>query len=471
MNRLGSTWKACLVLATLAFAPVADAAVVLDPPGSQVRTVQQLIDANPTGDIHIILIHGMRTSDRTTWVSFRAKLCAHLNHQCVVSNPLARVTEQLNLSARPADANFLGNKIWTTDDQWVGSRPFIDHYLFTLKNSQQTRRLIVDEINWWPMLFAFKCQFVVPYETDFVGPDKDNIEACSMSQDMHFAWYDPQTEATLLADRPSSGGAPAINKGLKTGVMDWGIADAVLSLGTLKGYLRETVRCAFADIANFDPKSFEDAAATASGAAPYDCATAQPPSPSLEQSDVQFVVISHSLGAFLLMDTFAAAAADANDFPQPGPDRCKAASAKIAPSGEPSVGSEVRSRSNQSLCFVLAKSANLYFFANQFPLLELARAQGVPSSPPQLSSEPASSTNALTLWATTNAPPGSEKQIVAFSDPGDILTFKIPRIDGAEVVNAYVKNDFRWFGLFEWPITAHMNYISSDEVLRTVFGE
>jgi hypothetical protein len=60
-------------------------------------------------------------------------------------------------------------------------------------------------------------------------------------------------------------------------------------------------------------------------------------------------------------------------------------------------------------------------------------------------------------------------QVVAWSDPSDVITFRVPRIGDVDVVNLYVKNAFRWFGLFESPTKAHDDYAKKKEVLRVMF--
>ena len=120
----------------------------------------------------------------------------------------------------------------------------------------------------------------------------------------------------------------------------------------------------------------------------------------------------------------------------------------------------------QSLCLALAGSNRLYFFANQFALLELARVQG-------LDGESAGRTtiaDALGQWAAV--PDGqTRRQVAAFSDPGDLLTFKVPRINGADIFNYYPHNDIHWLGLVESPATAHTKYLINDDVLRVMFGK
>jgi hypothetical protein len=144
-----------------------------------------------------------------------------------------------------------------------------------------------------------------------------------------------------------------------------------------------------------------------------------------------------------------------------------AAHLEAARAAEAFQAAQARYRASRSLCFVLENSGTLYFFANQFPLIELGHTQI------DLKKAPGSPTfkSALELWAAIGARQGQVKQIVAFSDPGDILTFKVPPIEGATVYNAYPRNACRWFLVFEDPVGAHINYMTNPDVLSAVFGQ
>jgi hypothetical protein len=71
---------------------------------------------------------------------------------------------------------------------------------------------------------------------------------------------------------------------------------------------------------------------------------------------------------------------------------------------------------------------------------------------------------------TGNASAQQKVQVVAFSDPSDVITFRVPRIGDVDVVNLYVQNATRWFGLFESPHAAHSNYARNKAVLSVMFG-
>ena len=59
---------------------------------------------------------------------------------------------------------------------------------------------------------------------------------------------------------------------------------------------------------------------------------------------------------------------------------------------------------------------------------------------------------------------------MAWSDPGNVITFRVPKIGDVDVVNLYVHNARRWFGLFESPTDARADYAKNKDVLRVMFS-
>jgi hypothetical protein len=68
------------------------------------------------------------------------------------------------------------------------------------------------------------------------------------------------------------------------------------------------------------------------------------------------------------------------------------------------------------------------------------------------------------------------RQVIAFSDPSDMLTFDVPKLlnpDGSEaaiVVNVYDRNEINWFGLLVNPVKAHTGHSGNQRVLRLMFA-
>jgi len=66
--------------------------------------------------------------------------------------------------------------------------------------------------------------------------------------------------------------------------------------------------------------------------------------------------------------------------------------------------------------------------------------------------------------------------IVAFSDPNDLLSWGIPAwylqepacVPNLHITNVFVGNTTRWAGIYEDPVLAHRNYFINDQVWRVI---
>jgi hypothetical protein len=61
-------------------------------------------------------------------------------------------------------------------------------------------------------------------------------------------------------------------------------------------------------------------------------------------------------------------------------------------------------------------------------------------------------------------------QIIAWSDPNDLLSWDIPNIEGVDVVNIHVRNSgFKIAPLLVSPNSAHANYAKNQKILSRIF--
>jgi len=213
----------------------------------------------------------------------------------------------------------------------------------------------------------------------------------------------------------------------------------LLGVGPLESYLVEATR-------QLLMKSVSNASVT----------TAQLTSkePVLLDPNAEYIVISHSLGSFLI---FAALHLNGDDKSSNTLDGSNAERQHV-------------------FDYLLAHLSQAYFFANQIPLLELAKLGSQEQSKRFLD---------LTNWAKqrrSNVPtnwPSCEPlaQIVAWSDPNDLLTWYLGKdfqkwqtddTDGVSVVNRKVKNAVHWFWMIEGPTSAHDNYDKNRVVIRSL---
>ncbi len=193
--------------------------------------------------------------------------------------------------------------------------------------------------------------------------------------------------------------------------------------------------------------------------------------------DQEFIGVTHSLGSYLLFNAL-------------NPEFASVAGEALSPADAARKTAE-----ENAVRYIFERTSQVYFFANQLEMLEITNLETAPETsaiamksrglapPPSVPTNPAENFRALVgRWKNyqTNFQvvlhPSDETsrekvQVVAWSDPSDVITYRVPKIGDVEVVNLYVKNATRWFGLLESPRKAHADYAKNIDVLRVMFGE
>lgn len=349
------------------------------------------------GPVHISYVHGMRAEGPGASAAFRAELLRRFG-----GSAAPRARRFIDLGARPRTASVGGTLIWPGDEAWAASRPFVDRYQLNLRGGAI---VIVDEVNWWPLLFPIKCRFLVLPEHDLSGNEPAHLRLCAGrgpagEAGLFHPWLSAQELDEALDTDPRSDGGARVNSTIKRQIFNWGLADAVIALGPMRNYLNRTMQRAFA--------------LAAEG--------------TVASTSQDHVLITESLGSFVVLDALSAE--------------------------RPAVGS------------YLAGSRIIYFFANQFALLELARIANLPDGGPEPATGPEPSPlQQLQTLARTGTPGPRHLQIIALSDPSDMLTYRVPPIEGATVVNIYVRNVPRGpLNLLADPIRAHTGHVRTPGV-------
>ena len=158
--------------------------------------------------------------------------------------------------------------------------------------------------------------------------------------------------------------------------------------------------------------------------------------PSKDPVEREYVVVSHSLGSYLVFSTLNIGQED------------------LLPESDSAT-------EDSAARYILERTSLVYFFANQVPLLELTNIGQT------LSTQLLNWKKLRESFGDRHAKP---PQLVAFSDPNDLLTWHIPPIDGLILDNLYVRNT-RWRFLIANPLAAHDNYASNKGVLRIMLGQ
>ena len=387
--------------------------------------------------LHILYLHGIASDgpgDYDSWL-LRKGICDFLGDCVSPAGELDGNTEyadqdEFELNAPPPSLKYLGSPVWKTDpssptsQEWNAAAPFVVHWKLARSTSPA---IFVDEINWWPLLFSLKCRQIVRSDASLVGPSADRIKLCSARRPdsripgrfISYDWIDAKEAQTLLAHKARGA---LVNRKLKNGLLDWGFSDAVLALGPLRTYLLDGIRQLILKSVAISPDGSRRG-------------------PAVPRVDQEYVVVSHSLGSYLIFS-----ALDINP----------------AMPKTPSV-----QRAGDTYEQVLGRTSLVYFFANQLRLLELAYLDG--SSDQDMASH-------LEVWGKLRcdylkSQQGSNQtcerpQIIALNDPSDLLTWTVPELKTIEVHNVIVKNAAHWLWLIESPTKAHDNYARDKSAIR-----
>jgi hypothetical protein len=422
--------------------------------------------------LHILYVHGIGATGPGDSSLLRQSICKFLK-DCTSPAGDFKGREfadqgEFGLNAKWPTLTYMGAPIWSSQVEWNASAPFVDHWVISRKaKNGSAKSILVDELNWWPLVFPLKCRNILVNEAALAGTDGTFLDDCAQQvpdpgtsgRFDSYPWIS-STEAKNLESERSR--AVFANRMVKVDLMDWGFSDAMMAVGPMRQLLIDSIRQLLL-------KSVQ-----ASGEAPAVAGSFT--SSAGRSAGTEYIVISHSLGSFLVFSALNLS----------GPD----ADASMARSNlDPALAAN-------TFDYVMQHTSQVYFFANQVPLLELAMLGGgtstsgganhalaVPSQPgsPSGSSdpEPPNYVADLSKWTsertafiqshpTVTATNAEKPQIVAWSDPNDLLSWHVPDLAGATVVNLYAKNSFRWFWLFENPLGAHDNYAKNNQVIKSL---
>jgi len=165
--------------------------------------------------------------------------------------------------------------------------------------------------------------------------------------------------------------------------------------------------------------------------------TADPARPLANQ---EFIILSHSLGSYLI---FSALDADP-------------ATAKTSAQGQ----------SDSDLKAILERTSLVYFFANQLRLLKLADLDGPSERNIATHLEDWAKVRCEYLKSFPGATECKPPQTTALNDPSDLLTWTVPALGDIRVENYSVKNSTRWLWLIENPTKAHNNYATDKRAIK-----
>lgn len=446
-----ATWHLRVLLAVLLIAGVSKNAhgqskTIDDAPSpTQTSSLGQALRNPDQHPVHILYLHGIAEQKAGDSWNFQRRLCGSLKGCKLSKNPVPVKRDYADSgefadNTLPPDFKYMGSPVWTGKEDWNASKPFVDHYVLSRSDGGP---VVVDEINWWPLVFPLKCRKIMEGEAYLAGPNKDLLRLCSGQvnakvQPNPYAFITPE-DADKLESLPAKGAL--FNRGVKTALLDWGFSDAMMAAGPgpMRQLLREAMRQLFVKSARFNA----NATATNDGMERLKHDT-----PGRE-----FVVVSHSLGSFLVFSTLT---------DRVTAQRCVALESAPTQKPESDAAGAKSEMEDRAACYILARTSILYFFANQVPLLQLANIVG-PRTTAQ-SGEAEALNEQIAKWKEMRKKFG-EIHLTAFSDPSDLLTWQFPKVGDTEIENCYVRNTF-WRWIIAPPGRAHNNYAKNREVLR-----
>jgi hypothetical protein len=442
-------------------------------------SIGDALDSPDHHPVHILYVHGIAQVGAGDSALLRTSICTKLN-LCSPGDWQNAGVEfadkgEFADGVQPPPLDYIGSPLWNSPDEWHASAPFVVHWVVHLRNHPSA--LILDEINWWPVVLSLKCRRIVAAEVRVSGPPRYLLQVCSQKSAQEpdgagrfFPWIDADQAAKLLAVKPRGA---LVNRTLKDSLVDWGLSDVLLTTGPLGGILRDGIRQLMAKSAAFEP----NLGATANpGAAQerYNWRAQLERAPVLDQ---EFIGVTHSLGAYLLFNTLTTETADATD-----PQLAAAESQRVA-------------AENSAMQYIFGRMSLIYLLANQLQMLEITnlevaqadstvamKSRGLAPPPPPPTNPAANFRSLVDHWQELQADfqsalhPNDEAarqklQVVAWNDPSDVLTWRVPRIGNVDVVNLYVQNARHWFWLVESPSAAHADYAENKAILHVMFDD
>ena len=421
---------------------------VIDP-DRRFAGLRDILDNLPDdGTLEVFLAHGMRADATQTYADVIGAITTRLNlfttedPQKLQASPL--VLEPPNVVMDGVHVFGSGS---TNGKDWSKFQPrvTVEHWQSRLGR----KHVNFYRFEYWEALAFIKCQFVIAPDTKVIGTTtkfggKTRSEFCASQP-----WNAPGYKR--LSKLPELG-----NQQLKSEILEWGLADAVIATSQYRTVLRQAVREAL-QITARDAIAAVPATSNATGTS----------STMPDNYRYRFAFITESLGSYVVSDALNAVVT---------PTAIPAVS-----SGRDETQSSTYAEQMYAAKFAICGATQVHMLANQLALL---RPSELLVSPAEI----AGGANALAVdnsgqsspatthahffrgceepgWTSSHAQNGvayGAWQVVAYHDPNDLLSYYTsdrPSTVGTantETTNVVVPHAPIWIPfLFADPITAH----------------
>ena len=375
--------------------------------------------------LHILYVHGMGidtpkheggTQDFEVSQEFRTHFCKVIGCTTKMGELVGRDYADeaaFDPNADPPSLLYLRREIWKKNTREWRAAAPFVDHYKLVRKNGTP--IYVDEINWWPLILSAKCRLIVGAEVALVDHDKKHIANCSAKTVQDSDHKDRYRSFSWIPDNQERDPSWP-----KAAVINRYLKHDILDWGFADALL------AVGPLRQYLIEGIREVVLH-----------------SLNQAENQeFVVVTHSLGSYLMFS-----ALDLRDDPQ----------------------ATAHADWKTKFELLLGETSHAYFMANQVRLLELANLDDTKNG------------NLIThldnWYDARRRAMKSPPQIVAWSDPDDLLTWKVPDLDpgahGVEarpviVQNRPAQNAWRWFGLLESPGGAHTKYDQNKRVLRAM---
>jgi hypothetical protein len=272
--------------------------IIDDGPQSlaQVSSIGETLRNSGQRPLHILYVHGIGATSVGGSQIFQKAICRFLKDCTAPASPVERDyadSGEFATGAEPPAIEYMERPVWRSKEEWSASDPFVDHYVLRRDHGGP---IVVDEINWWPLVYPLKCRAILTGETHLAGPNPTLLDLCSQApladpsspgRFRAYTWISPQ-DAKKLETGQRRGAL--FNRWLKTSILDWGFSDAMMAVGSMRDIFREGMRQLFLKSVRFRANGSETNEWEQQLEDPHGI-------------DREFIVVSHSLGSYLVFST------------------------------------------------------------------------------------------------------------------------------------------------------------------------
>jgi hypothetical protein len=255
----------------------------------QLASIGDSLHRSGDAQLHILYPHVIGATGGGDSLLLRQSFCSYLK-DCTSAAGDSHGREYADqgecaLNAQPPALTYMGSTIWKSQQVWNASALFVDHYVLSRRTG---KNILIDEINWWPLVFPIKCRNILPEEAKLAGTDGSLPEQlCNVGNRYRRRGTVRLLPVVLYGHGYNSRARTQEGRCLEPQAGNrpngWGFSDALLSVGPMHKLLIEGIRQVMMKSV---AASGDQAKALSAGAG------------SIGATDIEYMVISHSLGSF-----------------------------------------------------------------------------------------------------------------------------------------------------------------------------